>query len=134
MHYIDSNVFIYPIIYTTEMTNAKMAKEFLLKVARGKMEAYTATITWDEIAWIIRKLFGAEASVDESRKFINFPNLRLLAVKKTTVMLAQDLAEKYRLKPRDAIHAATAIERGITSIVSYDKDFDQVKELTRTEP
>jgi len=41
-----------------------MAKEFLLKVARAKIEAYTASITWDEIAWILRKLFGAEASVD----------------------------------------------------------------------
>lgn len=134
MHYVDSNVFIYPIIYTTEVIDAKRAKEFLLKIARGKIEAYTALITWDEIAWAIRKLFGAETSIEESRKFLNFPNLRLLAVKKTTILLAQDLTEKYKLKPRDAIHTATAMERGITSIVSYDKDFDQVKELTRTEP
>jgi len=134
LHYVDSNVFIYPIIYTTEVIDAKRAKEFLLKIARGKIEAYTALITWDEIAWAIRKLFGAETSIEESRKFLNFPNLRLLAVKKTTILLAQDLTEKYKLKPRDAIHTATAMERGITSIVSYDKDFDQVKELTRTEP
>lgn len=112
----------------------KRQREFLLKIAKGKIEAYTASITWDEIAWTTRKLFGAESSFDESRKFLNFPNMRILAVKKITVTLAQDLAEKYRLKPRDAIHAATAMEKGITSIVSYDRDFDQVKELTRTEP
>jgi len=131
LHYIDSNVFIYPIIYTTEVTDSKMAKEFLLKIARGKIEAYTASITWDEIAWTMRKLFGAEASIDESRKFINFPNLRLLAAKKTTVMLAQDIAEKYRLKPRDAIHLACALNHGIFTIVSEDEGFDKVKEIKR---
>jgi len=42
--------------------------------------------------------------------------------------------ENYRIKPRDAIHAATALENKITNIVSYDKDFDELKEIKRTEP
>jgi predicted nucleic acid-binding protein len=42
--------------------------------------------------------------------------------------------ERYGLKPRDAIHAATAMENRITVIVSYDKDFDRIRELKRVEP
>lgn len=42
--------------------------------------------------------------------------------------------EKYKLKPRDAIHAATAIENKINTMVSYDRDFDNVIEIRRIEP
>jgi len=133
--YIDSNVFLYPIVYDSEfIVEAKKAKDFLFKIAQGDVEACTATITWDEIAWVVRKLFGFELSAEESRKFLAFPNLKLLGVKKSTVFKAQELVEKYKMKPRDAIHAATALENKITEIVSFDKDFDEVKEIKRIEP
>jgi predicted nucleic acid-binding protein len=41
---------------------------------------------------------------------------------------------KYRLRPRDSIHAATAIENKITTIISYDRGFDGVSGLKRIEP
>jgi predicted nucleic acid-binding protein len=82
---------------------------------------------------VTRKVFGFEFSAEESKKFLNFPNLRLLGVKKSTIFKAQDLAEKYRLTPRDAIHAATALENKITTTVSYDKDFDEINEIKRIE-
>lgn len=133
--YIDSNVFVYPVIYNPEVIGeAKKSKDFLLKIALGKVEAYTATITWDEVAWVVRKVFGFDFSADESKKFLIFPNLRLLGVKKSTVFRAQELVEKYKMRPRDAIHAAVALENKITTIVSYDKDFDEMNEIKRIEP
>jgi predicted nucleic acid-binding protein len=133
--YIDSNIFVYPVIYNPDViSEAQKSKDFLLKIALGKAEAYTATITWDEVAWVVRKVFGFEFSAEESKKFLSFPNLKLLGVKKSTVFRAQDLVEKYRLTPRDAIHAATALENKITTIVSYDKDFDEMSEIKRIEP
>ncbi|MEM3697260.1 MAG: type II toxin-antitoxin system VapC family toxin [Candidatus Bathyarchaeia archaeon] len=135
MLYIDSNVFLYPIIYDSEVIiEAKKSKDFLLKIAQGTVEACTATITWDEIAWIIRKIFGFEPSAEESKKFLAFPNLKLLGVKKSTVFKAQEIMEKYKIKPRDAIHAAAALENNIGDIVSYDKDFEEVEGLKRIEP
>jgi len=133
--YIDSNVFVYPVIYNLQVVDeAKKSKDFLLEIALGKVEAYTATVTWDEVAWVVRKVFGFEFSAEESKKFLSFPNLRLLGVKKSTVFRAQELVEKYRMRPRDAIHAAVALENKITTIVSYDKDFDEMKEIRRIEP
>ncbi|MBO3754633.1 MAG: PIN domain-containing protein [Candidatus Brockarchaeota archaeon] len=58
----------------------------------------------------------------QGRKFLDFPNLKILPVKKTTAMKAQDLTEEYELKPRDALQAAIALENKITTIVSYDED------------
>lgn len=48
---------------------------------------------------------------------------------------ALDLWCKYeRLDMRDAIFAAQAMNRGIQSIVSTDKDFDAIEGLTRVDP
>ena len=133
--YVDSNIFLYPVIYDAdELAEAKRSKKLLLKIARGDIKACTATISWDEVVWAIRKIFGPKPSLEQGRKFLSFPNLKLLGVRKSVVLKAQELMEKYGLKPRDAIHAATALENRTTTIVSYDRDFDEVKEVNRTEP
>jgi predicted nucleic acid-binding protein len=106
----------------------------LLEIALGKIEAYASPVTWGEVAWVIRKILGAEASIDHGRKLLSFPNLKLLQVKRTTALKAQDLMEEYELKPRDALHAAIALENKITTIVSFDKDFDKLKAVKRIEP
>lgn len=133
--YIDSNIFINPIIYDQEVVQeAKRSRNFLLEVASGRVEGYTSIITWDEITWAVRKLLGLDISLTQGRKFLSFPNLKFLAIKKTTVLKSQEIMEKYKIRPRDAIHIATALENRITTIVSYDEDFDQVKEIKRIEP
>jgi len=65
--YIDSNVFVYPVIYNLQVVDeAKKSKDLLLEIALGKVEAYTATVTWDEVAWVVRKVFGFEFSKFET--------------------------------------------------------------------
>ena len=133
--YIDSNVFLYPVLYDSEaIVEARKSKEFLLKIAQGGVEACTATVTWDEVVWVIRKIFAFDPSMEVGKKLLSFPNLRLLGVKNGTIYTAQELMEKYKIKPRDAIHAATALENKVTEIVSYDKDFDEINGINRTEP
>lgn len=133
--YVDSSVFIYPVIYDLEaVAEAKNSTDFLVKMALGKVEAYTSSLTWDEVTWVTRKLFGIEISMDEARKFLNFPNLRMLGMRRSTIVRAQELAERYKVKPRDAIHAAVALENKIKTIVSYDEEFDAIDEIRRIEP
>jgi predicted nucleic acid-binding protein len=133
--YIDSNVFIYPVIYDENViVEARKASEFLLKISSGEIEAYTSCVAWDEMVWVVRKLFGVDLSLELGRKILGFPNLKFLGVKRATVFKAQEIVEKYRLTPRDAIHAAAAIENKIATIVSYDKDFDILDEIRRIEP
>jgi predicted nucleic acid-binding protein len=135
LFYIDSNIFIYPVIYDEDaISESKNCKSFLLKIASGGVEAYTSVITWDEVTWIVRRILGVEASVALGRKFLRFPNLKILGIRKTTILKAQEVMERYGLRPRDAIHAATAIENKITTIVSYDRGFDSVGGLKRIEP
>ena len=135
MLYIDSNIFLYPTIYKLEtVEEARESKDFLLKISEGLVEACTATITWDEVVWVVRKMFGLKPSIELGRKLLEFPNLKLLNVKRSVVLRAQRLMEKYKIKPRDAIHAATALENGIETIISYNRDFDKLEEIKRIDP
>jgi len=133
--YVDSNIFLYPVIYKPEtVKEARESKNFLLKISEGLVEACTATITWDEVVWVVRKIFGLKPSIELGRKLLEFPNLKLLNVKRSVVLRAQKLMEKYGIKPRDAIHVATALENGVETIVSYDRDFDKLEEIKRLDP
>jgi len=85
---------------------------------------------------VVRKIFGLNPSIEPGRKLLEFPNLKLLNVKRSVVLRAQKLMEKYGIKPGDgdAIHAATALENSVETIVSYDRDFDKLEEIKRLDP
>ena len=132
MIYLDSNVFIFYVI-SDEKTEEKsrLSKNILLKVAEGKLEAATSSLTWDELVWSVKKIIGIEIAKTGGKKFLEFPNLKILNVDVGVVNEAQKILEKYNLKPRDSMHAACAIKNNITQIISDDPDFDKVKELKR---
>jgi len=132
MRYVDSTVFVSPALYAD--AGAARARKVLSSIAAGELEACTSVLTWDEVTWAMRKLAGSEAAREEGAKFLKFPGLRILAVDLETVSLAQKLVEKYGLGPRDAVHAACAIENGVREMVSEDAHFDKVKELARIRP
>jgi hypothetical protein len=133
MAYIDSNVFIYPAIYQAEaQPKAKKAKEILLKIENGELAAYTSTLTWDEVVWVVTRVLGRDDGIRQGKKLLGFPNLEFINVDEGTLTLAQTLLDKYKLSPRDSIHVASALGRKIKGVISDDEDFDQVKEITRT--
>jgi hypothetical protein len=132
MHYIDSNIFIYPILYLVEKEpKAKKAKQILLNIEKGELPAYTSTLTWDELVWVVSKTMGKTEGINQGQKLLGFPNLNFINVDLNIVTKAQNLMEKFNLKPRDSIHIASAIEKRIKTIISDDKDLDQCPEIQR---
>ena len=134
MKYLDSNVFIYAATLPQSSSKARKCKKILLDMADGKLHAATASLTWDELVWVIKGLAGNDAAAKEGRKFMELANLKILSVDESVLRVAQGLIEKYRLDPRDAIHAAAAVDNGIADFVSYDSDFDDIKELSSSIP
>jgi len=132
MIYVDSNIFIFYAI-SDEKTEEKsfLSKNVLLKVAEGKLEASTSSLTWDELVWSVRKILGNEIALQKGQKFLEFPNLKILNVNQEVIGEAQRILEKYNIKPRDAIHASCAIRNNIKEIASDDPDFDKISELKR---
>ena len=127
--YLDSSVFI-PANLKPDQTGER-AREIINSVKEGAMQGYTSTLTFDEVVFTLRKFGGFEKSVITGDIFLNIPHLKFIEVTYEIITLAQDLIKKYRLKPRDAIHAACAINKGIKIIISDDADFDAIKELER---
>jgi predicted nucleic acid-binding protein len=133
MPYIDSNVFIYPVIYQTEaQQKAKKAKEILHKIENGELSAYTSTLTWDEVVWVVSRVMGRNDGIAQGRKLLGFPNLKFINADENVLTQAQTLMDKYKLSPRDSIHVASALVRNIKAVISDDADFDQVQEIKRT--
>jgi predicted nucleic acid-binding protein len=133
MQYVDSNVFLYSALYPADtQPKAKKAKEILQKIESGELLAATSTLTWDEVVWVATKLLGRTDGIAQGRKLLGFPNLEFINVDEGVIAQAQTLMDKYKLSPRDSIHASSALNRKIKQIISDDEDFDQVKEITRT--
>lgn len=126
--YIDSNVFIYSII--DESILGEQAREILQMVQDGKIEACTSVLTFDEIVYVIKKTKGQKQAIAAGGAFLDFSNLRLIDAKKETARISLQAIEEYSLLPRDALHYSTMKLSGLTEIISEDKDFKKIKQIT----
>ena len=91
----------------------------------------TSLLTWDELSWVVRKIEGMEAGLTAGATFLKLQNLSLLAVNLSVILRAQELIDKYQLKPRDAIHVSTALSAGEREMISDDAELDVVREIKR---
>src|SRR3989338_7354301 len=64
--YLDSNIFIYPILYEDE--TSENCKRILLDLLKGKFKGYTSILTWDEFVHTIKKHKRKEISISEGKK------------------------------------------------------------------
>ena len=127
--YLDASVFIASCLDTG--ANGEKARKIIDAVQKKRIYGYTCVLTFDESVFIIRKFRGFENSLIAGDDFLNIQHLNFIEVTYEIIASAQELIKKYKLKPRDAIHAACAIANGIKTIVSDDSDFDILKEIER---
>jgi predicted nucleic acid-binding protein len=127
--YVDSNVFIYPVLFAD--AKAERCRAILKQIVDHELTAVTNVLTWDEFVYIVQRVLGRAVAVAEGQKFLQFPHLTFLRTDVTLLMKAQRLLSEYNIRPRDAIHAATALAYGTREIVSDDSDFDAIKVIRR---
>ena len=128
MIYIDANIFILAITNTDNL--GEKARKFLRNLQKEK--AATSTLTFDEIVWKVLKIKGYDAAMVVANNLIKMPSLTWLDVDISILSKSADLMKSYKIFPRDSIHAACALNNNIFTIISEDKDFDEVDELKRT--
>ena len=127
--YLDSTAFIWPALY--EDKKAMAARDLIKNIREGRQNAATSVLTFDEVVWKIKKERTLDAALMAGNAILQMSGLSLIEVNHETLLKAYELIELYKLHPRDAIHAACAINRNIMIIISEDKDFDKIKELKR---
>ena len=127
--YIDANIFIQGIL-----RDDNRYKEIILKIANNEFVGITSVLSWDEIVFVVGKFLGNDVAIKVGKEFFGLPNMEFIDAKKEIILKAQKILEKYNIKPRDAIHTATAMHLNIKEIISEDKDFDKIKEIKRIDP
>ena len=132
MIYLDTNIFIYP--HTGDDAKSGACITILQKATSQEIQAGTSVLTWDEFQHVLKKEYGEKEkikAIEQSKDILNNPGIVWFEATKKIIDKAQELTEEYNLKPRDAIHAATAIINNCTEIISDDSDFDKIKGLKR---
>jgi predicted nucleic acid-binding protein len=128
--YVDANIFLYPILYKPELVpEVVLVEDFLKKIINQEILAYTSYLTWDEVTWVIRKELGIDTAIEKGEHFLRFPNLHFEGITFEIIQLAQEILKNDQLKPRDAIHLATATKLSITDIITFDSDFDHIERI-----
>lgn len=123
--YFDANLFLAAVL--DEGPQVEAAKDRLRDTAGG----VTSVLTLDEVLHVLRKRQGKQVALEIGRRFAAAPHIVWLPADRNLLMPMLDAMEHWNLRPRDALHAATALAAGCKRIVSDDPDFDRVKGLRR---
>ena len=132
--FLDSNVFMYaagaPHPYKDPCIR------ILSDLETGDLKAAVNSETFQELLYRYSHIKLADKGVELCRELLKYP-LTILPVTEADIRLAIDLFDNHRasgLKPRDAIHAATMQNNGISRLISADKDFEHLGFVTRLDP
>jgi uncharacterized protein len=129
---VDSNVFMYAA--GADHPNKQSASRFLEKVATGEIEAAVDAEVLQEILHRYRSIgrwSEGRRVYDLARKIVP----RVVAVTGVTLDRSRALMDAYsQILARDAVHAAAVIETGAEGLCSFDRDFDQIREVRRIQP
>jgi len=129
---IDANVLMYAAgaAHPHKTPSARL----LERVARGDVEAVIDAETLQEILHryrAIRRWEDGRQVYDLARQL--FPNV--VPISAEVMDRARELLDAYpSLMARDALHAAVVLHESLEAICSYDRDFDGIVGLRRTEP
>ena len=132
MKYLDTNIFLYPVLFTDAKGAA--CRDLLKGAASGQFDAVTSCLTWDEFVYVLLRTLGREVAAAQGAMLLQFPGLVLAPADAAILARAQDLITNTPLRPRDALHAATALRYGAAAFVSDDPDFDHLPGLVREPP
>ena len=133
MVHLDSNVFLYAILYDgSSNPKSRRAADILRGVEDGKFRGFSSLLAWDEVVWVVWRLSGYEYALRAGASMLRIPNMVFVGVDERVILRAQDLVERHKLKPRNAIRVSTAMLVGEREMVSDDADLDEVKDVERT--
>lgn len=88
---------------------------------RGEVIIVTSALTLAEVLWVRSGPRIPTEKAQIVRKFFRRSFIRIHNVTRKISELAQDLVWEHSIKPKDAIHVATAIHIGVDAFETFDK-------------
>ena len=129
---IDTNIFLELLL---DQKKANECELFLKEILEGKKAAFITSFSIDSVVLaMIRNNAENKEIINFLTSLKKYKGLKIHTFSLKDRINALSLIEKYNLDYEDSIILQTAISTKSTEIVSFDKDFDKVKEINRIEP
>ena len=132
--FLDTNVFMYAAGREHPLKAPCVA--ILRHVAQEELEVLINTEVLQEILYRYTAIGELERGLRLARLAVDQVGGEVLSVTLVDMQRAFDLVDRYgaTIKSRDAIHAATMLNHGLTHLISADGHFDVIKGITRVDP
>jgi predicted nucleic acid-binding protein len=133
-YFLDTNIFMYAAGRQHSLKSPCVA--LLRRVAQEELEVVTNAEVLQEILYRYRALGETQRGLHLARLAVDQVGEDVLPVTLADMQLAFDLVARYgaSIKSRDAVHAATMLNNGLTHLISADGHFDAIEGITRVEP
>ena len=116
--YWDSDCFLGH--FEAEVGKAEKCDGVLQRARRGEVLVVTSALTLAEVLWMRR---GPRLTVEKSRivrRFFRNSFIRVYNVSRKVAESAQVLVWDHDIKPKDAIHVATALHLSVDALETFD--------------
>jgi predicted nucleic acid-binding protein len=132
LYFIDTNIFLE---LELKQKRSEECKEFLRRVLKGEIEAFTSDFNLDSVA-IVMDAKGCEPRFvsDFLLKIMTFEGLTIYSLNMVDRIVAAKYMQKHKLTFDDAVTYFIAKSLEIKELVSFDDDFDGLPEIKRLEP
>jgi len=132
--FLDSNIFMYAA--GQEHPLKAPCVRILRRVASEELEAVTSTEVLQEILYRYGAIGEMQRGLRLARLAVDQVGGAVLLVTLRDMQRAFELVERHgnAIVARDAVHAATMLNNGLTRLLSADTHFDAIAGITRVDP
>jgi predicted nucleic acid-binding protein len=92
----------------------------LKRADQGEVIIFTSALTIAEVLWMRGAPMVPQEKADIVRKFFRRSYIRVRNVTRSIAEGAQDLVWNHGIRPKDAIHVATALDAHVTALETFD--------------
>jgi predicted nucleic acid-binding protein len=113
----------------------KECLNIITKAAKGEITTTTSLETLEETLFILSKLTTPPTAIRITQDYLKMTKIKKTELTRSIFEYALEIMETTPMKrPKDAINVATMLQHNIKTIISEDKDYDDVKLIQRTHP
>jgi len=134
MRGIDSNILVYAL--NKDLPEHLPCKQLLIDIINGiELVSLPSVVFMESFHALVKSYKYKEVEVKKRLvALIDSKNINVLVISTSSVLLAFEIAEKFKTGGRDSLIAASLLENKIQEIYSHDSDFDKILLMKRIDP
>ena len=131
--FLDTNIILRHLLADHDDQSPR-ATQFLRRIESGDVRVVSSHIVFFEAVFTLQRTYRQpKAAISEALlALIDLPGIRMNG--KPLLREAMRIFVDANVSFADAYHAALMNDQGVSEVISFDKDFDRIAGIRRTEP